>query len=266
LCLVAVSWSQAEVLLDDSWTDGSRTETNLPAEAAVWIGRDADASVSAGTLSTTMGEASQKLWVYFTDGEPVTLADGQKLTASVTFVPRGALHTTTSRSFRFGVFFDPTDPRVDTQVNSDSGGDSMPWKDAQGYAVQMLMTNDPNTSTKPLDLGKRINMESQSLLGTSGDYAKMSGGMPAQLELDKEYTLTLEIAKISAKQVDATASLNQGDTQLSTWSLSDNGFTLGTATVCDKFDLLFLRVSDSATTADQIDFKNLKVEVTGGKP
>lgn len=262
----AYGTARAEVLLDESWTDGSRAETKLPAEAAVWTGREADVTVSAGTLSTKMGGSSQKLWLYFTGGEPVTLADGQKLTASVSFIPRGALHSTTSRNFRFGVFHDSTDPRVLADVNSDAGGDTMPWKDVAGYAVQLQLTNDPNTGTKPLDLGKRINMESQSLLGTSGDYAKMTGGMPAHVELDKEYTLSLEIEKVSAKQVDVTASLSQGETQLSTWSLSDNGYTFGNAPVCDKFDFLYLRISDGATTADQIDFKNVKVEVTGGKP
>ena len=264
LTLAAASCSHADVLLDENWSDGSRAETNLPAEAAVWIGREADATVSAGTLSTKMGEASQKIWLYFTDGQPVALANGQKLTASVTFVPRGALHSITSRSFRFGVFYDPTDPRVETDVNSDGGGEGAPWKDAQGYAVQMLMTDDPATSVKALDLGKRVNMESQSLLGASGDYAKMSGGTPAHLELDKEYTLTLEISKKSDKQVDVTASLSEGETQLSTWSLSDDGFTLGTSPIVDKFDLLYVRVSDNETTADQFDFKNFKVEVTGG--
>lgn len=264
--LVAAAWCRADVLLDDSWADGSRAESKRPAEAAVMVGRPADVAVSARSLSTKMGESSQKIWVYFTDGEPVTLKDGETLTASVSFILRGKLEPTTSRNFRFGVFHDATDPRVETDVNSDAGGDAAPWKDSQGYAVQILLTGDANTYTKPLDLGKRVNEESQSLLGTSGDYAKMSGGTPAPIESDKEYTATLAIKRVSAKHNDITTSLSQGDQQLATWSLSDNGSSLGAAAPCDKFDQLFIRISDGATTAERIDFTNFKVEVTGAAP
>ena len=38
-----------------------------------------------------MGDSSQKIWTYFTESEPVTLAVGQKLTASISFIPRKVL-------------------------------------------------------------------------------------------------------------------------------------------------------------------------------
>ena len=58
--------------------------------------------------------------------------------------------------------------------------------------MQVLITGGEYSSTKPFDLGKRTNLASPSLLGTSGDYTKMSGGDPVALELDKEYRVTLE--------------------------------------------------------------------------
>jgi hypothetical protein len=261
--LLACSASSADVLLDEKWADGSRAESSRPAEAAVWVGRAADVSVSEGVLSTKLGETSQKIWTYFTDQEPVTLAVGQKLTASISFIPRGKLSEGTSRSFRIGLFHDPTSPRVESDVNNDGGGGGAPWTDAKGYAVQVLVTGGEYSSTKPFDLGKRTNLESPTLLGTSGDYIKMSGGSPVTLELDKEYRVTLEIAKVSEKQVDLTAGLYQGAQRLSTWSLSDDGSWLGADPVYDKFDQLFIRISDNSTTADQIDFTNFKVELTG---
>lgn len=269
LAALALGWlsgsvGRAQVLLDDTWADGSRAESNRPSEAAVWVGRTDDVSVSSGVLSTKMGDASQKIWFYFTDSEPVTLQNGQELTASITFVPRGALYATTSRNFRFGVFYDPTSPRVETDTNSDSGGEGAPWADAEGYAVQMLVTNDSYATS--FDLGKRVNLKDQSLLGTSGDYLKISGGPPAHSEVDADYTATLEVKKVSDTQVDLTASLRQGDNQLSTWSVSDNGAMLGSAPVYDKFDLLFIRISNNTTSADQIDFKGFKVEVTDSGP
>ena len=92
----------------------------------------ADVTVAAGALSTKMGPASQKIWTYFTDAEPVTLAVGQKLTASISFIPRKVLPESTSRSFRIGLFHDATSPRVEDDVNNDGGGAGAPWTDATG--------------------------------------------------------------------------------------------------------------------------------------
>ncbi len=260
--LVVASFARGQVLLDDKWTDGSRAESKRPAEAAVWAGRRADVSTKAGALATTMAASSQKIWTYFTDKEPVTLGVGQKLVVSLSFIPRGKLAETTSRSFRLGVFHDATSPRVESDVNSDAGGSDRPWKDARGYAVQMLLTGGEYSSTKPLDLGKRINLESQSLLGTSGDYAKASGGQPTVFALDKEYTLTLEIARVSESEVDLTTTIRQGKEELSSWKVTDDGNSLGTEPAYDKFDQLFIRINNNTTAADKIDFTNFNVELT----
>jgi hypothetical protein len=251
-----------EVLLDDSFADGSRAEANLPTEAEVWIGREQDVTIAAGKLSTSLRDSSQKLWTYFTESEPVELAVGRKLVASVTFVPRGALAVTTARSFRIGVFHDPTDPRVEDDTNDDGGGAGGPWTDSQGYAVQMLVTGGEQTSSSPWDLGKRLSPSTPSLLGTSGAYIKNSGGTPVTLKLDVEYRVELEISKVSAEKVDVTARLFQDDKELSTFSVTDDGTLLGTAPIVDKFDQLYIRITDGATSADQIDFMNFKVEVT----
>lgn len=252
---------RGDTLLDDKWADGSRYEANRPAEAEVWVGREQDVTVAAGALSSKMGETSQKIWTYFTDEKPIELATGQKLVVSVAFIPREALATTTSRSFRLGVFHDPTNPRVEYDVNNDGGGPDAPWTDAEGYAVQVLITGGEGSYTSPLDLGKRTNLTSRSLLGTSGDYTKQSGGRPVTMQLDQEYRVVLEIKKVSETQLDLTASLHRGEEELSTSTISDNGSALGTSSIADHFDFLFLRISDGATTADQIDFTSFKVEL-----
>ncbi|MEX2308631.1 MAG: hypothetical protein WD738_13615 [Pirellulales bacterium] len=263
LCVLwHVSAAGAEDLLDDKWTDGGRSESNRPMEAAVWVGREADVTVKPGALTTVMTPASQKIWTYFTEQAPVTLEMGQTLTASVSFIPRGTLSAGTSRSLRIGLFHDPTDLRVESDVNNDAGGNGMPWRDARGYAVQVLMAGGEYSSTKPFDLGKRINLQSPSLLGTSGDYAKVSGGQPVALEPDKQYTVTLEVERVSESQVELTASYKQGDEELSSWSVADDGNYLGTEPGYDKFDLLFIRIANNTTTADKIEFTNFKVAVT----
>jgi hypothetical protein len=231
----------------------------------VWVGREADVTVKPGALTTTATPASQRIWLYFTDREPVKLAVGQKLVASVSFIPRGTLNEGSSRGLRIGVFRDTTSPRVEADTNSDAGGSEAPWTDGRGYAVQVLVNGSEGSTTKPFDLGKRTNLTSRSLLGTSGDYTKVTGGKPVALRPDKECTIVLEVSKVSDKQVDLTASCKQGAEALSTWSVTDDGDFLGSEPACDTFDLLFIRIANKATTADKLEFTNFKVELMPAK-
>jgi hypothetical protein len=59
--------------------------------------------------------------------------------------------------------------------------------------------------------------------------------------------------------VDFTATLYQGSDKISTSTVHDNGAQLGDAPIYDKFDMLYLRLSDGMTTADQIDFTRIEV-------
>jgi hypothetical protein len=259
--LLSASFADGQTLLDEKWTDGSRAENKLPNEAAVWIGRPGDVKTNAGGLSIALTPSSQKLWAYFSEKDPITLAVGQELRASVSFVPRGKLSESTSRSLRIGLFHDSTSPRVDEDRNSDAGGQGAPWSDAKGYAVQVLVAGGEYAGAKPFDIGKRVNLQSQTLLGASGDYAKVSGGQPVALTLDQEYTVVFNVERTSEAEVVLTAAYRQGDQELSTWSVTDDGSSLGSEPINDKFDMLFIRISNAETTADKLDFTNLKVEL-----
>jgi hypothetical protein len=259
--LLAATVARGDLLLDDHWSDGSRVETNRPTEAAIWVGRPADIEVKPGSLTTAMGAASQKIWTYFTDTAPVKLSPGQKLIVSLSFIPRGVLSESTSRSLRVGLFHDSTSPRVERDVNDDAGGSDGPWRDAKGYAVQLHVGGGEYSSTKPFDLGKRVNLKSESLLGTSGDYVKVSGGSPLTLKLDQEYTVVFEIQRLSETEVALNVRYEKGGEELSAWSASDDGNYLGSGEVYDQFDQLSIRISNNTTTADRIEFTNIRVEL-----
>ena len=67
------------ILLDDTWADGTRDDTNLPDESAVWAGDVDDVTVDVGSLQYghTGYTDSHKLWTYFApDGAPVTVTVG----------------------------------------------------------------------------------------------------------------------------------------------------------------------------------------------
>src|SRR5687768_7826795 len=57
------------VLLNDTWADADRSNTNLPTDSAVYIGQSAgngSNSVTAGSLNFNLPTNSLKVWTYFT--------------------------------------------------------------------------------------------------------------------------------------------------------------------------------------------------------
>src|SRR5262249_38444318 len=223
-----------------TFADGNRSNTSLPTDSAVLIGQSAgngSNSVSPGALSFVLPTNSLKVWTYFTsdlsapDGNQphnsVTMLNvGDTLPASMSFRPSGVTSANTSKNFRFGVFFDPTDARVQADVNSDGGGGTNPWTDATGYAVQLPL-NSNTTNANPLLIEKRTTSNT-SLLGSSGAYtAAATGGQAYSISSGTNYTLQLTLIVVSASQLDVTATLLQGSTTLATQSVSDLGTSFG---------------------------------------
>lgn len=256
--LSGLSWPA--VLLDDTWADGSRAETNLPNESAVLAG-DSDISVSPGSLQygTPGYTDSHKLWTYFTpDGSPVSLAVGQQLVATIRFIPRG-LYVSNAENFRLGLFHDPTDPQVHTDTDDDGGGSGDPWTDSTGYGVRVALSSGAGDNPQ---LGKRIDQTSNSLLGSSGAYTWDSGGADVENMLnDALYIATLELDRTAVDQMLVTFTLaDAAGGVITTHSLSDSD-GLGGDPIWTEFDHLFFRLSSASGTADIIDFQNFKVEV-----
>ena len=255
--------SYSQVLLDDTWADGSRGETSLPTESAVWAGTPANVTMGTGSLRYAQSSGSEKLWTYFTaDGSPVSLGVGEQLVATIKFAPKVALYDNGSRSFRVGLFNDPTDPQVASDVNSDGGGTGSPWTDSTGYGVQIALSTGASASATP-NVGKRTDQANSSLMGSSGAWTFTSGGNPIVNTLDTVYTMTLALDRTAADQMDFAFTLSDSGGVISTYSITDdpNGSaTFGTGSIATDFDQLFFRFSNNTSTADAIDFSEFKIE------
>jgi hypothetical protein len=278
------------VLLNDTWADADRTNVNLPGDSPTYIGQSADNgsnSVSAGSLNFNLPTNSLKIWTYFTsnnsapDGNQppnnvTSLAVGDMLTAEASFrLPSGASTTAgVGKNFRFGIYHDPTSPRVQIDVNSDGGGTGSPWTDALGYMVQLPL-HGASSGNSPLLIGKRTTSNS-SLAGSSGAYTLApTGGSPYALAADTVYTVQLMLSRVAENQLDVTASVKQGDTVLSTFTASDSGTAFGGTAVGDgllpgsqsvyaNFDHFFIRNSNSEQVNPQpngdLRFTNFRVD------
>ena len=185
---VAVTSSPAATLLDDDYSDGSRlvTGTGLPDESNLYHSRPENLNEMPGIIRYTTHTSSSKAHTYFAPrGQWSRLGVGDTLSASITLSPRVSMNfDDTSRSFRFGLFHDPTDPHVENDTNDDGGGPGDPWTDAKGYGVQIAMLDDPANTRAVFDLGKRTGLTNSSLLGSSGAYDKMAGGAPVDMNVD----------------------------------------------------------------------------------
>lgn len=268
--LLVCASSQADMLLDDSFEDGNRMNTDLPSESAIYVTPVYDVASSPGALIATMSDSSQRLWTYFTERDPLTLEVGQKLIATIKFVPTfgESAAANTSRGFRVGLFHDPSDSRKESDGGSDSGGSGDPWDDASGYAVMLPLNGSGTPSMNPLQIGKREPGNSSNLLGATMAYTLASSGGAASAQTSgTEYAIVLEVNKVADDEAVVTASLYQGESLLATHSVTDKGgSTFGssenTNPINDKFDQLFVRLSNAASTAGSVKFTNFSVELT----
>jgi hypothetical protein len=262
--------SYADALLNDSWSDGSRTETDLPNESAVYASHPDGVTMAVGSLTYDQTvSSSQRLATYFTDaGSPQSIEVGNRLCVTVDFSPETALYPSTSRNFRMGIFHDPDDERVAADGFNDSGGSI--WGNALGYAVQMPISLS-STPPSPFNIVKRLdNGASTSLLGSNSAYFQTSsGGDPVTGVLNKDYRIVAELLRKATNQMNVRFSLYDIDNinspvLLSTHTVIDTATTFdGEAElsgIYSDFDLLAFRFSDAAGTADDLRFSNYKVE------
>jgi hypothetical protein len=120
------------VLLDETWADGTRTDTDLPNESAVFASAGGSVTVASRSLSDAQCSSPQRLITYFTPAAiPAQLDVGDVLTATIEFVPKTMIYNSNSRNLRLGLFYDPTGPRVAANGYNDPGGGTT-WGDAEG--------------------------------------------------------------------------------------------------------------------------------------
>jgi hypothetical protein len=257
--------ASASVLLNDTFADGSRAETSLPNESAVWVSHASGVTMGAGSLQfdQTASSGSQKMWTHFAaDGSPVSLAVGDQLIATIEFTPRNTLYDISNRSFRFGLFNDPTDPQVAADLNSDGGGSGSPWTDATGYGVQIALSLGTTASTAA-NVGKRTDQANSSLMGSSGAWTFTNSGNPIVNTLDTLYTATLSLNRLAVNQMQVTFAIADAGGVISTHTILDDPTgtgEFGTDPVATDFDQLFFRWSNNTQTADLFDFSRLSVE------
>jgi pectin methylesterase-like acyl-CoA thioesterase len=220
-CLLIFSITlNAAVLVDDTFQDADSQNQVLPSSMRIFNGRtgtvrtDAVGSVTFAPASTS----SEGFWGFFTDGQPVTLSVGDRLTVSTSFSLSG-LGAAGGTDLRFGVF----DSKGTRNTTNLTGGINSPtFADDTGYAARLAGTTG---SGNPFTLFHRVAPGATDPLINattplpSAEYVEVpaTSTTPRQaLTNGVEYTLTYQIERINDTSTRLTVSLIGGSVNLNT--------------------------------------------------
>jgi hypothetical protein len=258
-CVLSV---QGQVLLNDTWADGSRNEQNLPTESQWFRGGTGtlDPIGPGGPLRGDLGAGgtSSGSWTtYFApSGSPVTLLNaGDTLTLTWQFTLTGVGAQNSSQNFRLAVVNTPTAARLSADGSPGSSTYS-------GYG--MLMNMAPViANSNPFQLVERIDPgTSSALLSAGGSWTGLGNGatVGATGYVDATlYTYMLQLTLNGSGGLDIVSSMSGG-------SLNNTG--IASVSITDptpnslSFDTFSIRPSSATGSAQIWDTSLLRVELS----
>ena len=170
--LLAAAPVRGTVLLDDTFADGTRNNTALPTDAAWFASSGSSLTATTGAMKLVLGSSAILGVSYFTPNaaSQVSLGVGDTLVTTITFTFNGVAPLNSSQGFRIAVC-----DFAANRVSADFSSSSSQGANVQGYGVFQTMGATFNNAT-PMDLRKRTNLSSTSLLGTGTDWTSLGTG------------------------------------------------------------------------------------------
>src|ERR1017187_2004362 len=271
--------SHANILVNDTWQDGTRTDPASPvyAENNGVVGTDADndgnlesawfntggtMTASPSNLVTTLppnGTSSASWTTYFTpQSTPVTLSGaGDALKITWVFTPSNVNASSTSSSgLRLAVV-----GNSGTRITSDNSPGSSTYA---GYGMFMNMATTLGSSTPFQLMERNAPGTSSALLSSSGSWTALANGATSGhigYASGTQYTFVMTVTRNSANGLDIVATMtggslnNTGSASASFTDSSPGSFT---------FDTFALRPSSATDSASTFDTSLFKVEFISG--
>lgn len=278
--------SRAEVIVDDTFADGMRTNLPFASNNSLWY----DSSSTGMSLTNYPGyllglpTSANRVWLaYFTDSSvpipppraifggntnAVDLAVNQLIRVTVTLTP------TNTRAWDPNAGFPAKGLRVGlldfadggARVNSDTNAISITGVGGIGTNVLGYMTAMPFYTTfssdTPIEIRARVDTNSPNLIGSTSAYIQIDGSGPAGLTNQPafvsglQYQCVFSVAHYASSNVITVSWLGPGLGGLTnvTWSVID------TTNHCSRFDTFAIRTDNVADTADSITISEFKVE------
>ena len=263
-----------QVLVNDTWKDGTRTDPLPPVYSERGVDADVDGDLESawlqggdgtleaigaggplrGQFSTTTGNASASWTTYFTpEATPITLAQQETMRITWVFTPTNVNTSNTSQGFRLAVVDTPSAARVESGAPADGA--------YTGYGMFMNMGQTLGHSGS-FRLMER-NIASGNLLSSSGNWAALgtTGATSGNDGYDNgaQYTLTMDFTRTLADELAITARMsgigldNDGLAEVQFTDTTPHGGSF-------TFDTFALRPSSALITAGTFDTSLFKVE------
>lgn len=249
----------AAVIINDTFQDANSQNQDLANNSLrLFNGRAGTVrtdTAGAVTFDVTNAGGSEGFWSYFTDGAPVTLDVGDKLSVSSTFTLQG--FQANGQDLRFGLF----DSKGTRNTANTTGGLNSPvFTDDTGYATSFFPSGTGNPfvpyrrTTVPGETGILNSFANFSALPGSGATTRqtLTNGTP--------YTFTFTVERLSATDTRLTVSVTGG-------TLSNLNYTAieSAAVPNTTFDMFAFRIGGS-NFATQLTFSQLMVNYTPAAP
>ncbi|HEX8407929.1 MAG TPA: pectinesterase family protein [Thermoanaerobaculia bacterium] len=249
----------AATLVNDTFADANSQNQDLASNSVrLFQGRTGTVRTdSPGMVMFDMTAAggSEGFWAYFTDGAPVALNVGDRLTVSATFVLQG--FAANGQDLRFGLF-DSKGTR--NTANTTGGLNSSAFTDDTGYALAFFASG----TGSPFALYRRTTVPGATgILNAFTDFTPIAGsGASARqtLQNDTPYALTLTVERLTATQTRLSVSVTGGTLSGLNYSGVETSNTPNTT-----FDWFGFRVS-GPTFATRMGFTNWRAEYRPAPP
>lgn len=251
---------QAQVIVDDSWADGGRDNGADALDAAWWTSSASSGiEVSVGSLGMVTGTSGRGIHGTFSSQ---SLAVGQKIRATFKFTTPATVGSALSTPFRVAL----TGPSsaLEANLSASSSSANPAYIGLPAYMADW----DVNLADASDDTAIRKHNTSSALgrlLGTTSEWDNLDDGPGDDYSFaaNTEYQGVFSVARLGADSVEIMASLSQGDTVMTSFSVTDSASTV------TSFGALAFWANSNAfgssatpnTVNNGIDFSNIKVEI-----
>ena len=263
--LLTPGLASAQIVVNDSWADGGRTDGADPLDAAWWTSSASTGiEVSVGSLGMVTGTSGRGIHGTFA---PQTLGIGDTLKATFTFTTPATVGPSAASPFRVGLM-DLNNAGLAADLTASSTTPQPLYVGLPGYMIDF----DLNTGVTA-DIGFRehdLASPSGRLLGTTAEWISMGSGPDANYAFapNTQYVGVFSVTRTGADSLDIFGSLSQGATLLASHTLSD------ASGIANHFGLLAFWANSnvfgsSATPGapdNGIDFSNITVELIVPEP
>src|SRR5215207_5258550 len=259
--LLFQSVAAAATLVNDTFADANSQNQDISNNSLrLFNGRSTTGRTGGpGSVAfdmTATGTSSEGFWSHFTDGAPVALGVGDRLSVSGTFTLEG--FRANGQDVRFGLF----DSRGSRNTTNLTGGmNGSVFADDTGYAGQFYASGTGG----PFTLFRRTAPASTNILNalSAPEYTALpgSGASARQALVDNTpYTLTYTVERLSATETRLTASVTGGSLSGLTFSATETS-----SAPAATFDWFGFRVAGTNFTT-KVAFTNLRADYTPAAP